>query len=66
MLQAYAPGPFQLPGLRTHLHVRLRRAARTTVPVAVDVVQGAIEVFVDGLQQATGGIIDQSRVTKQR
>lgn len=46
-----------------HLHVWLRRAAWTAVPIAVDVVQGTIEVFMDGLQEATGGIIDQSRVT---
>jgi len=43
--------------------VRLRRAAWAAVPIAVDMIQGTIEVFVDSLQQAAGGVIDQPGVT---
>lgn len=46
--------------------MRLRRAARAAVPVTVDVVQGAVEVFMDGLQEAAGCVVDQSWITEQR
>lgn len=49
-----------------HLHVRLRGAPGAAVPVAVHVVQGAVEVVVDRLQEAAGGVVDEPGVAEQR
>lgn len=46
--------------------MRLRGAPRAAVPVAVHVVQGAVEVVMDRLQEATGGVVDEPGVAEQR